>query len=180
MEKGFLKDSGERTTFESGAVRDLSEGKGRCDLLPLGIVGRILDCEIFLHLNYFVRTGDSRHIQEAVDLFIHDEALNGRYMCKEDAILDVAIHYEDGALKYSDRNWEKGIPHHCFIDSGVRHLLKHKAGHKDEPHHRAFLWNMLGLLWTIDYGSLDLFDLPHIDTDNENIASIFHKKGEKK
>ena len=25
-----LKDSGERTEFQSGAVRDLGEGKGRC------------------------------------------------------------------------------------------------------------------------------------------------------
>lgn len=30
-----LKDSGARREFESGAVRDIQEGKGRCDLLPL-------------------------------------------------------------------------------------------------------------------------------------------------
>lgn len=29
-----IKDSGERTTFETGAVRDLHAGKGRMDLLP--------------------------------------------------------------------------------------------------------------------------------------------------
>ena len=29
-----IKDSGERRAFESGAVRDMSEGKGRMDLLP--------------------------------------------------------------------------------------------------------------------------------------------------
>lgn len=29
-----ILDSGERTTFESGAVRDMHEGKGRFDLLP--------------------------------------------------------------------------------------------------------------------------------------------------
>ena len=29
-----IKDSGERTEFESGAVRDMHEGKGRMDLLP--------------------------------------------------------------------------------------------------------------------------------------------------
>ena len=29
-----IKDSGERTQFESGAVRDMHEGKGRMDLLP--------------------------------------------------------------------------------------------------------------------------------------------------
>ena len=31
---GEIKDSGERTAFETGAVRDMHSGKGRMDLLP--------------------------------------------------------------------------------------------------------------------------------------------------
>lgn len=34
QENGTIKDSGERTTFETGAVRDMHTGKGRMDLLP--------------------------------------------------------------------------------------------------------------------------------------------------
>ena len=30
-----IKDSGDRTEFATGAVRDMREGKGRCDLMPL-------------------------------------------------------------------------------------------------------------------------------------------------
>ena len=30
-----IKDSGERTEFNTGAVRDMHSGKGRMDLLPL-------------------------------------------------------------------------------------------------------------------------------------------------
>ena len=30
-----ILDSGNRRTFQTGAVRDIQEGKGRCDLLPL-------------------------------------------------------------------------------------------------------------------------------------------------
>ena len=30
----MIKDSGKRTAFETGAVRDMHEGKGRMDLLP--------------------------------------------------------------------------------------------------------------------------------------------------
>lgn len=30
-----IKDSGNRREFSTGAVRDMAEGKGRCDLLPL-------------------------------------------------------------------------------------------------------------------------------------------------
>lgn len=33
-----IKDSGERTQFESGAVRDMHEGKGRMDLLPMSAI----------------------------------------------------------------------------------------------------------------------------------------------
>lgn len=34
----IIKDSGDRTEFSTGAVRDLHEGKGRFDLLPLNAV----------------------------------------------------------------------------------------------------------------------------------------------
>lgn len=30
----MIKDSGERTRFDTGAVRDMHTGKGRMDLLP--------------------------------------------------------------------------------------------------------------------------------------------------
>lgn len=36
-----IKDSGERTQFESGAVRDMHEGKGRMDLLPMCVLLRL-------------------------------------------------------------------------------------------------------------------------------------------
>lgn len=75
------------------------------------------------------------------------------------AILEVAKQYEDGAKKYSERNWEKGIPLHCFIDSAVRHYLKYKCGDKDEPHDRAFVWNLLGAMWTHTHLP-ELIDLP--------------------
>ena len=36
-----IKDSGERTAFASGAVRDMHEGKGRFDLLPMCVLMRL-------------------------------------------------------------------------------------------------------------------------------------------
>lgn len=38
---GKILDSGERTQFESGAVRDMHEGKGRFDLLPMCVLMRL-------------------------------------------------------------------------------------------------------------------------------------------
>ena len=37
----MIQDSGNRREFDTGAVRDIAEGKGRCDLLPLDVVSEI-------------------------------------------------------------------------------------------------------------------------------------------
>jgi hypothetical protein len=148
----MLKDSGERREFQTGAVRDIVSGKGRCDLMPLGEVSVLLSCfddmnvsSIIADINLFLYTGDALHIYEAISIFIEDIM----HVDYKTAILEVAKQYEDGAIKYGEHNWEKGIPVHSYVDSGIRHLLKHTRGDKDEPHDRAFLWNMLGLLWTL-------------------------------
>lgn len=90
-----IKDSGNRTEFETGAVRDIHQGKGRYDLLPW------------------------------------------------EAIHEVAKHCEEGALKYGERNCEKGIPIHSLMDSATRHISCYMRGMNDEPHLRAAAWNIL-------------------------------------
>ena len=46
VENREIKDSGERREFESGAVRDIQVGKGRCDLLPLDVVGNCMQSNV--------------------------------------------------------------------------------------------------------------------------------------
>ena len=94
-----IKDSGDRTLFSTGSVRDMHEGKGRLDLLPCS------------------------------------------------AILELSKHCENGALKYGERNVDKGIPQHSFIDSGLRHLFKYLRGDRDENHLVAALWN---IAWAVN------------------------------
>ena len=149
-----LKDSGNRREFESGAVRDVQDGKGRCDLLPLDVITDMMNDEILFRINQYVCSGNKTSLVCAIKAFSEN-----RYGSLLTAILEVFKHYEDGCNKYGDRNWEKGIPLHCYIDSGVRHYLKWLRGDKDEPHDRAFVWNMLGALWTQDHLP-ELCDLP--------------------
>ena len=108
----MIKDSGERTEFDTGAKRDMHAGKGRFDLLPW----------------------------------------NG--------IHEVAVHCEEGARKYGERNVDKGIPQHSFIDSAMRHLSKYIRGETDENHLRAAAWNVL---WALDQHTThpEMLDLPH-------------------
>lgn len=149
-----IKDSGERREFSTGAVRDIAEGKGRCDLLPLDVIRLITGDEIFRLIDCYIRTGELSYLCCVIAVF--SEA---RYGDIPTAMLEVAKHYEDGANKYAERNWEIGIPLHCYIDSGVRHYLKFKRGDVDEPHGRAFLWNMMGAMWT-HTNKPEMIDLP--------------------
>lgn len=156
-----IKDSGTRRAFESGAVRDIAEGKGRCDLLPLDVISICLMDARLRHIYEYIHTGHRGTLRQVISDF-STEHFGDRYT----AILEVAKHYEDGCRKYGERNWEKGIPLHCYIDSGVRHYLKMLRGDKDEAHDRAFLWNMLGALWTQEHKP-ELIDLPFGKNDEK-------------
>lgn len=155
----MIQDSGNRTSFESGAVRDIQTGKGRCDLMPLDVVGALTGDATFLHIYDFLDTGCTEIIFTLISNFA-ETWFGGT----SNALLEVSIHYEEEAEKYGEHNWEKGIPAHSFVDSAVRHYIKLCRGDKDERHDRAFIWNLLGLLWTIEHHS-ELNDLPYHTKD---------------
>lgn len=156
-----LLDSGSRREFESGAVRDMAEGKGRCDLLPLEVLAGLLGIsnpefsEIIRNIGYFQEEGNILHLGVALKLmsmyfFGEKESptpLRGKLASM---LLETAIHFEDGAKKYDDNNWKKGIPTSVFVDSAVRHLLKLMRGDTDEPHKRAVCWNLMCAIWTCE------------------------------
>lgn len=113
-----LKDSGQRETFSTGAVREPNLNRGRYDLIsPI-------------------------------------------------ALKALAIHYERGAIKYSDRNWEKGLPLSRHLNSALRHLQDFLAGDRSEDHLSACEWNCMCIvhnLEMIERGLLppELNDLPN-------------------
>ena len=141
----MIKDSGDRTQFESGAVRDMHEGKGRCDLLPLDVVGDLIRSNELLEICRFQCDSDVQHLEDAVMYF---SECHNKWQGVCGMLLEVAKHFEDGAKKYGENNWQKGIPVHCYIDSAIRHYLKWLRGDQDEPHDRAFCWNILCCIWT--------------------------------
>jgi hypothetical protein len=111
-----VKDSGERKEFETGAVRDISHGKGRFDLIPPAMLFRL------------------------------------------------AKHYENGSVKYGDRNWEKGIPIHSCVDSAFRHLECYIVGRKDEDHLSAIIWNIAAIIHFEENAERypkEIFDMPN-------------------
>lgn len=140
-----IKDSGERRVFESGAVRDVQEGvKGRCDLLPLDVVADITAYDIMRILDNFQNTGKYQALIEALFVF-RDIRFGGSI---ETMLLEVSKHFANGAKKYEENNWRKGIPVKSYVDSAARHYLKYERGDEDEPHDLAFVWNLLCAVWT--------------------------------
>lgn len=171
-----IKDSGERREFETGAVRDICEGKGRCDLMPLDVVGQMINLicggdKIFSvgyvvsDIHEFQCSGMVEHLFSALHAFILIDSVKATWPDIYTTLLDVAKHFEEGAKKYGEYNWQKGIPTHCYIDSAVRHYLKFLRGDKDEPHDRAFVWNIMCCIWTCT-NKPELNDYPRRENDD--------------
>lgn len=147
---GVIKDSGQRQEFETGAVRDITPGKGMPHLMPLGIVSWIVNdddlipCDpVLMALDDFLRTGRLTDLGRAIKLFCQKKGISVPMM-----MIEVSKHFENGAVKYGVDNWKKGIPESSYVDSAVRHYLKWLDGWTDEPHDRAFVWNCICLWWT--------------------------------
>lgn len=145
-----IKDSGSRTEFPSGAVRDMGGvDKGRCDLMPLDVVSMCygygfpseVTGNVFADIHLFTETGNPEHLVSALSRKEPFETWSNMF-------LEVSKHFAAGCEKYGEDNWKKGIPVKSYINSGVRHYLKWLRGDDDEPHDRAFVWNIMCAIWT--------------------------------
>ena len=66
--------------------------------------------------------------------------------------------YLDGAEKYGENNWIKGMPMSVYYDCMHRHLLAWWRGDDTEDHAAAVVWNMLCAMWTEKNGDKKLDD----------------------
>lgn len=75
--------------------------------------------------------------------------LRGRFdLLPPEALKRYAVHMARGAMKYADRNWEKGIETARCLESALRHLNDFMAGDTAEDHLAAAFWN-IGALMTM-------------------------------
>ena len=166
-----IKDSGNRREFETGAVRDMAEGKGRCDLLPLDVIADLFlesKCEKYERVNIILNylnsalefwkgealSWDSNrmdfvvgHLYDALKEFLKQSDFGDI----PTMVLELSVHFEQGANKYTEDNWKRGIPVNCYIDSAIRHYLKWLRGDTDERHDRAFVWNIVCCIWEVEH-----------------------------
>lgn len=84
----------------------------------------------------------------------------GRYdLISPIALRRLAGVLERGSNKYSDRNWEKGIPMGRCMDSALRHLNQYLEGARDEDHLGQAMWNVMVMIH-FEETRPDLNDLP--------------------
>lgn len=60
----------------------------------------------------------------------------------------LAMRATEGAAKYNDHNWAKGIPMSRYVDAIQRHLWAYLEKDKSEDHLAAIMWNAGALAWT--------------------------------
>jgi hypothetical protein len=178
-----MEDGGERMSYDGGALREPSTGKGRYDLIspfalervacwdPLDDKDHIVADNLemaFLHINNFKR-GNRRtdHIAAATRYILAE--LNNQYPdfdnkhglwlgCINPFVLErLAIWYELGCVKYLPRNWESGMSYCRLVDSGMRHLNRFRKGERGEDHLIASVWNWFAYMH-YEAVHLDKFD----------------------
>ncbi len=94
----------------------------------------------------------------------------GRYdLLPPEAIYRLAVHFANGAVKYGDRNWEKGQPLSRYLDSAMRHLFKYLEGSRVEDHLAAAAWNALCCIQTEHWVSTGKLSKELDDMNNPSV-----------
>lgn len=97
------------------------------------------------------------------------------------ALLRVARHMENSLADHEERNWERGLPMHCFLDSAMRHVFKYMDGQTDEDHLAAAATNLLMALWTEDHlpAMQDIPTRPGYVSEATECPSVTREEGDR-
>jgi hypothetical protein len=76
------------------------------------------------------------------------------------ALTALARTYAEGARKYGDHNYLKGIPYSVVLNHLLRHIALWQLGYRDEDHLAHAAWGLLALMTFEDEGrGFELNDL---------------------
>lgn len=82
-----------------------------------------------------------------------------RSSCAEDARYDlvspigleaVARACKEGAEKYGDFNWERGMPAHDLLNHALRHIYKWLGGDRNEEHLGHAAWGVMAAIHSME------------------------------
>ena len=162
-----MLDSGERQNYDTGAVRDTAKGKPRIDLFSYYMFTDLLQHEgydeVLNDWARFKKFGTKDYLYTVFMTTCEKELLS-----ITEGITRVSFWLAEGAKKYSERNWEAGIPVSRVVESADRHLVKWMDEEDDEDHFAAFLCNIMFIYHykcLIEDGYMDecIDDYPYTD-----------------
>lgn len=70
----------------------------------------------------------------------------------------LAWHFTNGAKKYGENNWTKGMPYSRFYESTYRHLVAWANGDESEDHLAAVAWNAFAVMHFQETGQDERFN----------------------
>lgn len=62
----------------------------------------------------------------------------------------VAAACAEGAAKYSDYNWERGMPAQDMLNHAIRHIYMFLGGDRSEDHLGHAAWNVMGAIHSLE------------------------------
>lgn len=144
-----LADSGARSVSATGGLFEPKpQDLARFDLIPYECLARAYDapCMPLVQARkplYFYLAGDRSDDFAAIVLSSALRACGSL----DEGVRRLAVLYGRGAIKYAERNWEKGIDTHQRVASLQRHFIKALRGDIDEDHIAAIAWNICACMF---------------------------------
>lgn len=94
---------------------------------------------------------------------VRDESEILRYDLIPTEVLDaLAEVFTEGAKKYGDRNWEKGLSLASTFNHLMKHLIKWSIGKTDEPHLEHALANLAMIVTYVRRRMFKIIDIPKV------------------
>ncbi len=101
-----------------------------------------------------------------------------KYSARYDLISAIGLRrlaetYGEGAMKYTDHNWRKGMPVSVMINHAMAHITSYLTGDASEDHMAHAAWNLFAVMH-FEETRPDLFDLK-VDDYQTNIERTYLK-----
>ena len=87
---------------------------------------------------------------------IREDIVIPRYsLIPPSCIRRLALIYNEGATRYGDYNWTKGLPYTNTLDHALEHLTKYLTGDRSEDHLAKVVWGMFVLMYQDDHHNIE-------------------------
>jgi hypothetical protein len=92
----------------------------------------------------FMKTTNGEQVQFSTGAVRSSEAEGTRYdLISPIGLRRVAETCHEGAVKYTDFNWEKGMPVSDLLNHVIKHIYQYMSGDRSEDHLGHAAWGML-------------------------------------